>query len=586
MAGITTLSRNGTLTVYRTFSFRDVNNRPRNDKKIIAHKYLKTGIIVYTNYFIELLRQQSIPIESIKNIEFKEIPKIVDFGSFSKQNDIVIKNKDIADIENNIIDDNNTDQISKKKIIIYNTSNNNHYTGTITDSSSKILGIHLLLDQITSDIGLKKIIMKVFPDNWREILTLSYFLISTNEPVMYCQNWTDNYSTYFEKPFMQSQRINELFKNIKYSYIMDFFDRWMTLQSENKYLALDITSVSSFSKLISDIEFGYNRDDDNLAQLNICMLIGEKSGLPVFSSHFAGNINDMSILDCFLDQIDFLTNNKLKIVMDKRFYSQNNIVKFVTMKDNFKFLLPVPFITNISKNILARGKNMFNKGEAFKINNDILLGYSFIKNFDNNNTLKYCVYYNDRLYSQVKDLKYNEAITLSKIAKLDPLKYVNNKKFNKYLVFIKDKHTQNYSIKINYDKIEHDIENIGWLIIATNDLNLTYKDVIEIYRDKNVVENHFFRLKHNLDLQDLNIHNHNIFYGKFFIVIIGLIIISRIHNVMKNNYLYNKYTLIELIKSVEQLKIIKHKNNITFTPLSKQCLSILKIFNAKIDYLD
>jgi transposase len=589
MAGITTLSRKHTLTVYRTFSYRDKNNRPRNDKKIIAHQYLKTGKIVYTEYFLKLLSIQSIPIDKIIKIPFKDIPKYVDFGSLSINNKILDTNSDYIDLSidnDNIINPNNaSEELSLKKIRIHNSSNKTIYSGTISNFTSKILGVQLLLDQVANDIGLKKIIRQVFPDKWEEILTLSYFLITTNESVMYCQNWADNYSTYFTKPNMNSQIISELFKSIKYTKRTKFYDLWMALCKEDEYLALDVSSISSYSKLVNDVVFDCNRDGDGSAPSNICMLFGEKSGLPVFLSNFIGNTNDISTLKCFFDQIDFLSGNKYKIVLDKRFYSQNNISMLLKEKDKFQFLLSIPFNANIYKMIVNNCKKAFNTDYILRRNNDALIRDSFIKNFDNN-PLKYYVFYNNKLLTQIRALKYKEAINLCDIANLDPKKYINSKLYNKYLIFSRDTQINNYSIMINSTKIDNDINNSCLLIIATNDLSLNYEDVIEIYRNKYVIDKSFCRIKNNLELYPLKIYDGNRLYGKLFIATICLIIISKIHSIMKNNHLYDKYTLIELIKSVENLKMITCNNKVTFAPITKECLRILEIFNVKIDFLD
>ncbi|MDR2442909.1 MAG: transposase [Deltaproteobacteria bacterium] len=563
MAGITTLNRNGTITVYRTFSYRDSKNRPRNDKKIIAHKYEKTGEIIYSDYFLQLLKEQSISLYFIREIPFREIPKYVDFGSFLKTKTFLNTNKDIK----------NTN------ILKQYPSNNYILSGTLSDSSVKILGTHLLLDSVSREIGLTDILMKVFPDKWQEILTLSYFLVTTNESILYCQNWTENYFTYFEKPDLNYKKINDLLNDINYDHVINFFDLWMALQSENEYLALDISSISSYSSFFNDIEFCHNRDSDNLDLINFCMLFGEKSGLPVFSSLFAGNTNDVSTLQCYLSQIDFLSDKNYKIVLDETFYSQNNILLLSKMQDKCKFIINIPLNEKNSENIIAKGKDSFNNSEAFKINNDILFGYSFNQNFDDKNLLNYCVYYNNRLYSQERESKYNEAIYLRDKASLDPSKYILNKYYNDYLIFNKEESANNYNITINTEKIEQKLKNIGWLIVVTNDLTLSCNDIIDIYKTKYIIEKYFYRIKQNLGLHNLRIHD-----SKLFVTIISLIIISRIYSVMKKNKDIYKLTLTELLKSVEALKIIKSNYNITFTPLTAQCLDIFKSFNIKFDF--
>jgi transposase len=50
--------------------------------------------------------------------------------------------------------------------------------------------------------------------------------------------------------------------------------------------------VLSYSKLIHDVEFGYNRDKEQLPQVNLCLLLGESSRLPVFQMEYSGSLKD------------------------------------------------------------------------------------------------------------------------------------------------------------------------------------------------------------------------------------------------------------------------------------------------------
>lgn len=62
------------------------------------------------------------------------------------------------------------------------------------------------------------------------------------------------------------------------------------------YIALDITSISSYSQLMKSCEWGYNRDHENLPQINLCMLFGEESMLPVYQTAYTGSLKDVTTL--------------------------------------------------------------------------------------------------------------------------------------------------------------------------------------------------------------------------------------------------------------------------------------------------
>jgi transposase len=51
-------------------------------------------------------------------------------------------------------------------------------------------------------------------------------------------------------------------------------------------ICCDVTSVSSYSKTIADVEYGYNRDGEDLPQFNIGMFCGENNKLPIYYNQY------------------------------------------------------------------------------------------------------------------------------------------------------------------------------------------------------------------------------------------------------------------------------------------------------------
>jgi hypothetical protein len=100
---------------------------------------------------------------------------------------------------------------------------------------------------------------------------------------MYCQRWMQTTET---PPVgdMSSQRISELLHTITEEDRSKFYTDWIKYRGEREYLALDITSISSWS------------------HLNVCMLMGEQSGLPVFQTVYSGSLKDVSTFKTTLKQ--------------------------------------------------------------------------------------------------------------------------------------------------------------------------------------------------------------------------------------------------------------------------------------------
>jgi transposase len=618
MAGITKTFVSGRYRLYRTFSFLDNNNKPQHNRKIIA-TYDKNNNLVFNNYFLSLLYEQNIPLSLIKSINVNEIPKYVNFGDniFAKTSLVTKKiTKDNKNQEKDNYDINidlNKEQINKNKtldnlsnclnelnkidteICIQENENTsfeqgvNNINGISSIECKQVdylchsVGQKILFSKIINEIGLKKILEDIFPTTYKQILTLSIFLICENKALQQCHNWTEVTETFLDKLCLQSQRISELFFHITYNDIMRFHEAWASLRKESEYLALDVNSVSSWSKLIDDVELGYNRDHDNLAQINICMLFGEKSGLPVYMTNYPGSINDVKVLQKFIAQVKFLSNNCRKFVADKGFYSAKNIEYLYQKASEYKFLIAMPFTNNKAKKIIEHGIDKFDKSKVFKLNDEILFGYSFCENYYNINKIYYYIYFIKEVKDRAMMAKINDVLALQSEAEENPEKYYKNKDYTKYLDFIKNNDTNTYDILVKYDKIEHELRHSGWMIIVGNDDQANYKDVINIYRNKDVIEKSFNRLKNNLDLKRTKVHSGKQLKSKLFICFIALILNSYIHKVMSENKIYDKYTMNELLDELKKITKLTFKKEQFYNMISKNNRTILEYFNIKIN---
>jgi transposase len=603
MAGITISNEKGCPRLYCTFSFRDKNNKPQRVRKSIGKIDSRTGKAVFNNYFKRLLYKQNISINDVNNIPYHDIPKVVDFGTCSKD-DLINKTyhdkiDSIQSFNNNEVNGNNlsshngvnSDYINKNdQFITLNIDNNSiavetfggrTYISHEKQFSVKKIGQKYILDMVIGDTGIQPILQNIFPSIWDKIITLAYYLINDQSAVMYCQDWIEENETLLSKDSMQSQRISELFLEISNDQIMQFWNSWAALRNENEYLALDITSISSYSNLISELEFGHNRDEERLPQLNLCMLFGEKSALPVFSSFYTGSLNDVTILRNFLDKLSFFGDYKYNFVMDKGFYSLQNIKYLLKFHSNNKFMIAVPFTTSIARDIVKNYKDKLEESLSFIHNNDTIMGFSFLNNINNHDQVVYHVTYNEYKYNDAKKCLKDKAIRLRNEALQNPTKYINEKEHKKYLIF-KKLDDQTYDISINLDRINYEIKNVGWLIIVSNDLNTTYRDALGIYRSKDIVEKAFNNLKNSLSFKRLHVHNSKTLNGKLFIAFISLILSSYIHNIMHKSGLDNSYTITGLLNKLDSVKIERYKGQTAFSPLTKEVKRIFNAFGIKI----
>ena len=248
--------------LYESISYRNENGKPRNERIIIGKINPTTGNPIYKTEYIERMAESGTPLEILAtSLQFS--------------------------------------------------------TEDIRGSSIKDYGAFYLFKSIAEKIGLSSSLENTIPKYWQELFVVACYLVSSGEPFLYCDDWIRSTSS-LPIGNMSSQRISELLTAITPDMRENFYQGWCRCRSEQEYLALDITSVSSYSTLIEDVEWGYNRDKEQLAQINICMLMGEKSRLPIYQTIYSGSLKDVSTLKTTLSKMNSVSGGIPKlVVMDK-----------------------------------------------------------------------------------------------------------------------------------------------------------------------------------------------------------------------------------------------------------------------------
>jgi len=136
--------------------------------------------------------------------------------------------------------------------------------------------------------------------------------------------WSTSRQHPFDKPIL-SQRVSEILQQITENERRHFLLLWLKRLSETELLRCDITSISSYATANEYIRWDYNRDNEDLPQINLVMLFGRQSGLPAYYRRMPENITDAATLENAISTLDFFGQVKLHIVLDRGFYSEDNV---------------------------------------------------------------------------------------------------------------------------------------------------------------------------------------------------------------------------------------------------------------------
>lgn len=108
----------------------------------------------------------------------------------------------------------------------------------------------------------------MFPEDWSKIMTCACYLVSEGGALCHADKWKESNKVPFTGSLI-SQRISELLQRITSTLQQEFFRIWISCNQQDAYYAMDITSLSSYSEFIEFMRRGYNRDGDDLAQINL-----------------------------------------------------------------------------------------------------------------------------------------------------------------------------------------------------------------------------------------------------------------------------------------------------------------------------
>nr|WP_235941628.1 transposase [Paenibacillus puerhi] len=206
-----------------------------------------------------------------------------------------------------------------------------------TQTARKFYGTTYLLDAIGEKLGIAQDLEKYFPGLVQQLLSIVYYwILEDKNPLYRFEKW----SHIHKHPYgdnSSSQRSSELFASITEEAKSQFFRLQGKRRVVKEYWTYDITSISSYSEGLRQVQYGRNKKGDPLAQLNLALVFAESSNLPFYYHKLAENIPGAKTITNLLSDFSTFEFSKVKLVMDRGFYSESNINALY--KAHLKFLI-------------------------------------------------------------------------------------------------------------------------------------------------------------------------------------------------------------------------------------------------------
>jgi transposase len=459
---------------------------------------------------------------------------------------------------------------NRKYLDRQNESGANGPAGSMAMPARRVyFGATHLLDEISEDTGVREDLKACFPNSHKVLLSLAYYLVLESESPLYrFPRWAfDHWHPHGE--MLTSQRISETLRDIPEQAKLEFFRRQSRRCQEKEYLAYDTTSVSSYSEYIKTVRYGKNKDNDRLPQVNMALVFGEESCLPVYYRVLPGNITDVMTIRKLVKDIDFLEIDKLKLVLDRGFYSANNINAL--FKAHHKFLIAVKVNDGFVSGLLERAKAEMHdfrhydaEQEVYQWGNREEWPYAPKDRHgevapEEKRRIYVHIFYNGQRGEEEK-ARLNKSLANAEAALRNGADLSETQKtlIEKYFS-VKETPKRGVQVSCKDEAIRKQLRQFGYFALLSNEV----KDpavALEIYRKRDIVEKAFDNLKERLEMKRTTVHSDQTLAGKFFLQFLSLIYISYVHKHMRDNHLYRNYTMQSLFDSLDVIERYDYGN--------------------------
>ena len=413
-------------------------------------------------------------------------------------------------------------------------------------------GSYAVFSGVSKQLGLTKLIQKHFEDRAEDILTVAHYMLCEGNIMYYLADWQEE-NVSFSRKELSSAALSRLFGSISMDERVSFFHDWMKQKYSKEYIAYDVSSISSYGKGMESLEWGYNRDKEKLRQINLGVYYGEESKLPLYYRLYPGSIPDKAHLQYMAEDSGVITRRKVRFVMDRGFYSAENLKYLV--EHNCRFVIALPSSLKYCKELITKhAHEVIHKSECY-----LGAGKPYGKAYEVTELgfrMKVHLYYDAEKAAHDAELIHLEVAKMeAELAEMTepPARKLH---YDKYFFINRSSKDGSLSFRRNSAAIDAALSLCGFFLIAETDFQKTTAEILDIYRRRDVVEKCFDSLKNDIDMKRLYTHSDAVAEGKTFIAFLALIVRSSMNNSLHSYMSEHKFTFKKLLLELDKAKLI------------------------------
>ena len=432
--------------------------------------------------------------------------------------------------------------------------------------SRRFRGLDLLLSTVGHTIGLDRDLREVFTERTSMLLSIAYYLLANPDAAMYRFHSWGRIRIHPYGEDIESPRSSEFFGSITEDEIQRFLRlRVDRSRGTSGWLAVDSTSISSYSKTLMLVAKGHNKENEILGQMNLLMVFDQDCDVPVFYRKLRGNIGDVSTVDSTLLDLKGVGIKDVSLVLDRGFYSEDNVVHL--MKKHFAFTIGTKtsllFVKDAIKQARERMMAPGSYDEERRVFHTLLpVSYTIPMEGcgpDSRDAFLHLYCSKEKESDDVAILMKRIRTLMAQLESGNPT--ASRKELGAYFKLETDDNGKIIGFSENQEAISEAMGRCGFFALLTSEGKLYSSEVLSVYRHKDRVEKSFNNLKDRLWLRRTRCSKDENLNGKVFVQFVALTLLSYIQKVMKEHDLYKRHSYRELMEEVDVIEYFQYQKH-------------------------
>jgi transposase len=442
--------------------------------------------------------------------------------------------------------------------------------------AAKDYGPAYLLDQIASELKLRKKLGNAFGAQGEEILALAMAKVIHPGSLKNLHHVLDNSflpEMYSLKGEYTSQRMSRLIEDLggKEAAIASFYAS--LVRKNEEALVYDITSLSSHSRNLEWLEYGYNRDGLDLPQVNLGLVVSLESRLPLLFKLFPGSVTDVVTLRNLAEEARCLGIGNCMFILDRGFYSEGNIS--LLKEAGIEFIMPLPFGRKVGKGLIsetnasildAENARMFGDEVYHVLEEELEIAGSKLKGF--------VLFNKKREFEEHRSfyrrlLEIEQVLEGRKVWHGNPMQHfedVAGRFANYFECTVQDRVLH---LRRRQKAIAQAENRFGKMILLSSQV-ATWDSVLSLYRERDEVEKQFDQLKNELGLLPLRIQKIVSLRGLLFVFFVALLLRVQLLNRAREAGLLARRSVDDIIFELAKVRAVSTGGRWMLTEIPKK----------------